>query len=95
MQLDRPEDFVTATGLQYSLRQFIEWMAPELGMKIRCEGESVNEVGYASKAKSKLGWTPQITAQEMCKETVAEDLSRAKQHGLLESNGYNINDGQE
>ena len=37
---------VIATGVQYSVRQFIEWTANALGMQIRWEGEGVNEVGY-------------------------------------------------
>ena len=46
LQQDQPEDFVIATGKQYSVRQFIEWSAAELGMALRWEGEGVNEVGY-------------------------------------------------
>ena len=46
LQQDQAEDFVIATGVQYSVRQFIEWTAEELGMTIRWEGEGVNEVGY-------------------------------------------------
>jgi GDPmannose 4,6-dehydratase len=45
LQQDKPEDFVIATGLQYSVRQFIEWSAAELGIDIAFEGEGVNEVG--------------------------------------------------
>lgn len=45
LQQDRPEDFVIATGVQYSVRQFIEWSAAELGVSLRFEGEGVNEVG--------------------------------------------------
>jgi GDPmannose 4,6-dehydratase len=46
LQQDQPEDFVIATGVQYSVRQFIEWTAAELGMQLRWEGQGVNEVGY-------------------------------------------------
>jgi GDPmannose 4,6-dehydratase len=46
LQQDKPEDFVIATGVQYSVRQFIEKAAAVLGMPIRWEGEGVNEVGY-------------------------------------------------
>ncbi len=46
LQQDQPEDFVIATGVQYSVRQFIEWSAAELGMQLRWEGQGVNEVGY-------------------------------------------------
>ena len=113
LQKDQPEDFVIATGQQYTVRQFIEWSAKELGMPMRWEGKGIDEVGYwnekpivkidpryfrptevesllgdASKAKSKLGWTPEITVQAMCAEMVAYDLIQAKQHALLKANGY-------
>jgi GDPmannose 4,6-dehydratase len=47
LQQDQPEDFVIATGVQYSVRQFIEWTAAELGMQITWQGEGVDEVGMA------------------------------------------------
>jgi len=46
LQQDQPEDFVIATGMQYSVRQFIEKTASALGMQLRWEGEGINEVGY-------------------------------------------------
>ena len=46
LQQDQPEDFVIATGVQYSVRQFINWTAEALGMQLRWEGEGVNEVAY-------------------------------------------------
>jgi GDPmannose 4,6-dehydratase len=139
LQQDQPEDFVIATGVQYSVRQFINWTAEALGMQLRWEGEGVDEVGYwlnpaavinsdsslrgaegdvaihdpvpvvridpryfrptevetllgdPTKAKEKLGWVPEITAQEMCAEMVAHDLQQAKQHALLKKNGYSVN----
>ena len=115
LQQEQPEDFVIATGKQYSVRSFIEWTAQELGMELRWEGQGVDEVGYwndkpivkidpwyfrpaevetllgnPSKAKQKLGWVPEITAQEMCKEMVAHDLAQAKQQALLKANGYPV-----
>lgn len=123
LQQDQPEDFVIATGLQYSVRRFIEWTAAELGMQITWKGEGVDEVGLSvvpgltresvpivridsryfrttevetllgdpTKAKQKLGWVPEITAQKMCTEMVATDLAQAKQHALLKANGYIVN----
>jgi len=44
LQQDRPEDFVIATGNQYSVRQFVEWAANELGIYLSFEGEGINEV---------------------------------------------------
>jgi GDPmannose 4,6-dehydratase len=116
LQQDKPDDFVIATGVQYSVRQFIIWTAEALGMQIRWEGAGVDEVGYSgekaivridpryfrptevetllgdpTKAKQKLGWVPEITAQEMCAEMVAYDLQQAKQHALLKQHGYSVN----
>ena len=44
LQQDRPEDFVIATGVQYSVREFIDWSARELGIVLRFEGTGVEEV---------------------------------------------------
>jgi GDPmannose 4,6-dehydratase len=52
-------------------------------------------LGDASRAKAELGWVPEITAQEMCKEMVANDLSQAKRHALLKSHGYSVAVGHE
>jgi len=46
LQQDQPEDFVIATGVQYSVRDFVNAAADELGMKIRWEGSGVDEKGY-------------------------------------------------
>lgn len=46
LQQEQPEDFVIATGIQYSVRQFIEKAAAALGMQLCWEGEGVHEVGY-------------------------------------------------
>lgn len=43
LQQEQPEDFVIATGMQYSVRQFIEWSAAELGIVLRFEGQGVEE----------------------------------------------------
>ncbi len=127
LQQEVPDDFVIATGVQYSVRQFIEWTAAELGIKIRFEGEGVDEVGIVeaiegddapalsvgdvilridpryfrpaevetllgdpSKAKAKLGWTPEITVQEMCAEMVAHDLKNARRTRLLREHGLEL-----
>ena len=46
LQQDHPEDFVIATGVQYSVRDFVNIAAKELGMEIRWEGVGIDEVGY-------------------------------------------------
>ena len=45
LQQEEPEDFVIATGSQYSVRDFVDAAASELGMNIEWEGEGVNEIG--------------------------------------------------
>jgi GDPmannose 4,6-dehydratase len=46
LQQDQPEDFVIATGEQYSVRDFVDAAAKELGMEVRWEGLGVEEKGY-------------------------------------------------
>ena len=46
LQQDQPEDYVIATGHQYSVREFIEWTSTELGKTIRWEGSGVDTVGF-------------------------------------------------
>jgi GDPmannose 4,6-dehydratase len=46
LQQEKPEDFVIATGVQYSVRDFVNAAAKELGMAIRWEGQGVEEKGY-------------------------------------------------
>lgn len=48
LQQNKPEDFVIATGVQYSVRQFIEMGARELGIQITWKGHGVEEVGVVS-----------------------------------------------
>ena len=43
LQQETAEDFVIATGVQYTVRQFIQWSAAELGITLHFEGEGINE----------------------------------------------------
>jgi GDPmannose 4,6-dehydratase len=43
LQQDAPDDFVIATGVQFSVRQFIEWSAAELGITLKFKGSGVTE----------------------------------------------------
>ena len=45
LQQDVPDDFVIATGVQYSVREFIAWTAAELGIELDFKGEGVEETG--------------------------------------------------
>ncbi len=127
LQQDKPDDFVIATGMQYSVREFIIRSALQLGITLRFEGAAEKEIaivakivgeqapaiqvgdvivkidpqyyrptevetllGDPSKAKQQLGWVPEITLDQMIEEMVAYDLDRAKQHALLQKNGFSI-----
>ena len=46
LQQKKPDDYVIATGRQYSIRQFINFVAKKLNMKITWKGKGLNEVGY-------------------------------------------------
>jgi len=46
LQQEQPEDFVIATGVQYSVRDFVNAAAKELGISVRWEGKGVDEKGY-------------------------------------------------
>ncbi len=125
LQQETADDFVIATGKQYSVRDFIRWSAAELGITLDFRGTGVAEtatvvavqgdkapsvkpgdvilridpryfrpaevetlLGDPTKAREKLGWVPEITAQEMCAEMVAWDLKAAQRHALLKTHGY-------
>jgi len=62
LQQDSPEDFVIATGKQYSVREFVDSAAKELGLSLRWEGQGEAEIGIVdsvenSEAKIKVGDT--------------------------------------
>ena len=132
LQQNQPDDFVIATGVQFSVREFITRSAKELGITLKFEGKAEQEKGVVaaisgdqapglkvgdvvvqvdpryyrptevetllgdpSKAKAKLGWTPEITLDEMITEMVAHDLDQAKQHVLLQKHGFSVAVGKE
>nr|WP_067286626.1 GDP-mannose 4,6-dehydratase [Marinobacterium profundum] len=49
LQQENPEDFVIATGVQYSVRDFVRWSAEELGITLRFEGTGVDEQGIVER----------------------------------------------
>ncbi|MDO6617620.1 GDP-mannose 4,6-dehydratase [Shewanella sp. 6_MG-2023] len=52
-------------------------------------------LGNPAKAKAKLGWTPEITVEQMCAEMVQHDLGKAKQHAILKHHGYDVSVAKE
>jgi GDPmannose 4,6-dehydratase len=79
LQQDEPEDFVIATGEQYSVRDFVEEAAPYFGMKIVWEGEELDEVGidkFSGKTIIRVS-TKYFRPAEV--ETLLGDASKAKE----------------
>ncbi|MBC7603402.1 MAG: GDP-mannose 4,6-dehydratase, partial [Ramlibacter sp.] len=131
LQQNQPEDFVIATGVQYSVREFVERAANESGITIDFTGEGEAEIGAVmkvegdkarckvgdfivkvdpryyrptevetflgdpSKAKAKLGWTPQITLPELVREMVDADYSAARRDGMVKLAGFQAYDYNE
>jgi GDPmannose 4,6-dehydratase len=132
LQQEKPDDFVIATGVQFTVREFIIRSAKQLGITLKFEGKAEQErglvvaingtsapalkvgdvivqidpryyrptevetlLGDPTKAKEKLGWTPEITLDQMIEEMVSNDLDQAKQHALLKKHGYAVSVGKE
>jgi len=140
LQQDVADDFVIATGVQYSVRQFVEFSAKELGITLQFEGEGELEaatvvkvepvingkgesellakckvgdvivkvdpryyrptevetlLGDPTKAREKLGWTPQISLPELVKEMVLSDYTSAKRDSLVREAGFQAFDHYE
>jgi GDPmannose 4,6-dehydratase len=51
LQQEKPEDFVIATGIQHSVRQFVDAAAKEMGLVLRWEGSGLDEKGFDSKGQ--------------------------------------------
>ncbi len=78
LQQETPEDFVIATGVQYSVRDFVNAAAKELGMRIEWEGNGVDEKGYDSHGKCIVAVDPcYFRPTEV--ETLLGDPSNAKE----------------
>jgi GDPmannose 4,6-dehydratase len=130
LQQPSAEDFVIATGVQYSVRQFVERAAAELGIELAIDGEGENEVarvvavhavdgemlarcqpgsvivqvdpryfrptevetllGDASKARARLGWTPQTPFDALVREMVRSDYEAARRDQLVLQSGFSV-----
>jgi len=78
LQQDQPEDFVIATGVQYSVRQFVDAAAKELGIQIRWEGKGVDEKGYDAAGKCIVAVDPRYFRPTEV-ETLLGDPTKARE----------------
>ncbi|HTP88834.1 MAG TPA: GDP-mannose 4,6-dehydratase [Bryobacteraceae bacterium] len=98
LQQPTPDDYVVATGESHSVREFLEVAAAHLGMDWRKHVEidsrylRPTEVDYlqgdATKARTKLGWTPGVSFRELTAMMVEHDLELARQEQTLHEAGH-------
>ena len=79
LQQDEPEDFVIATGVQYSVREFVEAAAPYFGMKIVWMGEGLDEIGYDLNTKKEVIRVNPKYFRPSEVETLLGDATKAKE----------------
>ena len=117
LQQAEPEDFVIATGEQYSVRTFVNRAAEALGIELGWRGAGVDEhaidkdtgktivrvdpryfrptevetlLGDPSKARSKLGWRPEVSFDALVREMVEADLRIAERDALVAREGFSV-----
>ena len=117
LQQEEAEDYVIATGKQYSVRDCVELAARNMEIRLQWEGNGVNEkgidrdsgkviveidkryfrpteveclIGDPSKAKTKLGWEPKISFEDMISEMAKVDLEEAQKDLLIQKKGFKI-----
>jgi len=79
LQQDEPEDFCIATGVQYSVREFVNYAYEHLGKTIRWEGEGVDEKGYDSETEQCIVAVDPRYFRPTEVETLLGDPSKAKE----------------
>jgi GDPmannose 4,6-dehydratase len=121
LQQEKPEDYVIATGVQHSVREFVNAAARELDMRLEWRGKGINEhavddtgrrvvavdpryfrpsevdtlLGDATKARTQLGWKPNVTFAELVAEMVREDFRSAERDALVTRHGFKAFDYHE
>ena len=124
LQADEPEDWVIATGVATTVREFVKLAFQEVGIELDFKGKGVDEKGYiascsnpefqlktglevlvvdpkyfrptevdlligdATKAKTKLGWIPEYTLQDLVKEMMKSDVKLIQKDCHLQKGGY-------
>ena len=89
LQQEKPDDFVIATGIQYSVRNFITWVANDLGIEIEFSGKGIDEIATVTKVNNEI--SPSINVGDIIMridpryfrpaevETLLGDPSKAKE----------------
>jgi GDPmannose 4,6-dehydratase len=77
LQQDEPEDYVIATGVQYSVREFVAAAAAELGIQVSWKGKDVDEKGYDQQGRCIVSVDPRYFRPTEV-ETLLGDASKAR-----------------
>lgn len=95
MEADKPDDFVVATGISYSIKEFVEMVFSKLGLdwekyvkhdpKYLRASELNTLCGDASKIKKELNWTPKHTIHDLIDDMINADMKIAKQELLIKN----------
>ncbi len=124
LQADEPEDWVIATGITTTVRDFVKLAFAEVGIELEFKGVGVEEKGYikscsnqdfqleigkeviavdtryfrptevelligdATKAKTKLGWVPELTLEDLVKDMMKSDIKLMQKDQYLKDGGY-------
>ena len=115
LQQASPEDFVIASGIQHSVRDFVTRAAAYLDMQLDWKGEGLDEhgidtktgrvivkvdpryfrpteveslLGDATRARTKLGWKPEISFDTLVKDMVDTDLEIARRDAVIRREGF-------
>jgi GDPmannose 4,6-dehydratase len=100
LQIDRPDDFVIATGEAHSVREFLEeaFRAADLDWseyvaidpRYLRPTEVDHLLGDPSKARRELGWEPKVTFRELAKMMVDHDMELARREKTLADAGHTV-----
>jgi len=100
LQQPQPDDYVVATGESHSVREFLNVAAARCGLDWKDHVETdprylrPTEVdalcGDASKARTKLGWTPKVSFEQLVAMMVDHDLELARQERTLAEAGHKV-----
>jgi GDPmannose 4,6-dehydratase len=78
LQKEQPEDFVIASGIQYSVRDFVDAAAGELGIKVEWRGKGIDEKGYDNSGRLIVAVDPRYFRPTEV-ETLLGDATKAKE----------------
>jgi GDPmannose 4,6-dehydratase len=100
LQQPQPDDYVVATGETHSVREWVEAVFGELGLRIEehvrfdpayLRPTEVDVLcGNARKARERLGWAPKVGFRELVRKMVAADLEQARRERVLRQSGHAV-----